>query len=367
VMSAALVAFRKTAAYKAFVSSCASTFNGKPFLPSFLSTEVVLGKIFYDKYKADVLSEAAKRKAVCRQLSLFNPFADETAAVDVDNPNTCSGFFESHNINDYCNGWHVHKHGLFFIRKDSYKAYLSLIPALKAAWASAVVTATSSLLGRSLSERSKGFLAAEGLNCAITPSSTAAYLCKRDKQQRAWGTEDELTRSTAKTRGGLSPFVLLDNPTPFHAALWQQYVTSCRGQQRYQTNKGFSAFFDALQSRQSRRQRQEHWKLSLRDLRTFAKSTLIPWHVTISDMGEILRKSLMSSNLDARRGYRIFGSLVCDRVRVKGFSPKMASKVFVIESEKPLNGSSGFSFPSSVRVSGRTWYIMVNFWTSGFV
>lgn len=366
VMSAALVAFRKTAAYKTFVSSCASTFNGKPFLPSFLSTEVVLGKIFYDSYKADVLSESAKRKEQARQLSLFNPFADEIAAVDVDNPNTCSDFFKSHNINDYCNGWHVHKHGLFFIRKDSYKAYLSLIPQLKAAWASCVVDATAKLLGRSLSERSKGFLAAEGLNCALIPSSTAAYLCKRNKQQRAWGTEDELTRSTAKTRGGLSPFTLLDNPTPFHAALWREYVTSCRGQQRYQTNKGFSAFFDALQSRQFRRQRQEQWKLSLRDLRTFAKATLIPWRVTISDMREIFTSSLMSPKLDARGDYRIFGSLISDRVRVKGFSPKMAGKVFVIESEKPLNGNSGFSFPSSVRkdVLGIN---TTNFWTSGFV
>lgn len=357
VMSAALRLFRKSSAYKAFVTACSSTFNGKAFLSSFLSTEVVLGKIFYDKYRADVLSEAAKRKEQAKQLSLFNPFAGDDT-VDADNPADCSDFFKSHNVNDYCN-WHVHKHGLFFIRKDSYKAYVSLIPALKAAWASCVVDATAKLLGRSLSERSKGFLAAEGLNCALIPSSTAAYLCKRDKQQRAWGTEDELTRSTAKTRGGLSPFTLLENPTPFHAALWREYVTGCRGQQRYQTNKGFSAFFEALQSRQEQRQRQQRWQLSLRDLRTFAKSTLIPWRVTISDVSSIL----MSSKLDAR-GYRIFGGLICDRVRVKA-SPKLGIIKLTIESEKPLNGNSGFSFPSSVRkdVLGIN---TTNFWTAGF-
>lgn len=361
VMSAALVAFRKTAAYKAFVSSCASTFNGKPFLPSFLSTEVVLGKIFYDKYKADVLSEAAKCKQQARQLSLFNPFAGDDT-VDADNPADCADFFKSHNINDFCNGWHVHKHGLFFIRKDSYKAYVSLIPQLKAAWSSAVVTVTQKILGRTLSARSIGFLNAEGLSCSLTASSTSIYVCKHDKQQRAWGAEDELTRSTAKYRGGLSPFTLLDNPTPFHAALWREYVTSCRGQQRYQTNKGFDAFFEALRFRQEQRQRQQRWQLSLSDLRTSATTTLIPWRVTIADISAIFRSSLDSPNLDAR-GYRIFGSLVSDRVRVKAF-PKLGIIKLTIESEKPLNGS-GFSFPSSVRkdVLGIN---TANFYTSGF-
>ena len=311
--------FRRSAAYKAFVT-CGATFEGKPYLPYIAVTEVTLN-IDYKGFNRSVGAG-----------SLVTP--DDKEAWN----ELCSDFLDKYGCSAYVSP-HLHYHALFFIRQESLTTYKSLIPSLKAAWASAVTDATAYYLGR---VPDRAAVLARGLDCGVKPCDSAEYVCKRDGKRKSevWDGAKELTKSSAKKRHNVDPFALLDYPSPLNEAIFAEYAAACVGKQCCSHNRdNFDAFFDAAVAAETARREAaavaeeryheeqvalwlEQQEQQQRDLRSSANSS--PKLGTPSDLRSKSSESSIFKNLVKLK----IKKLLSDRAHVNG-------NVFAIGGEKP--------------------------------